>query len=72
MLKTSVCGDPGPLIQQYGHDLYLYPNSNVNTGSSSYLGWAYKHPSYDWGSTQAKEFMAGSYNFKTLDIEIYI
>ena len=53
--QFAVCGHSDPWIQQYGLDLYLCSNSNVNTRSSTNLGYAYKHTSYDWGSTQAKE-----------------
>ena len=62
----------GSWIQQYGHDLYLSSNSNVITESWSNLGFAYKHPSYVYDSTQAGEFLPGSEFFKTLEIEMYI
>ena len=66
-----------PWMQVYGFnngngvDLALYSNSNVNSQSFSNLGNSYKHPVYTLGSTQAKEFMAGTFNFKTLEIEMY-
>ena len=69
--QCAVAGHPGPWIQQYGIDLYLYSNSNENKKSYSHLGSAYKIPSYDHGSTQANEFLTGSHHFKTLEIEMY-
>ena len=54
-----------------GHDLLLFADSNVNALSYSNLGSIYKHPDYALGSTQAREFLAGSYIFQTLEIEIF-
>ena len=54
-----------------GHDLLILADSNVNSLSFSNLGNSYKHPVYPSGSTQAREFLAGSNYFKTLEIEIY-
>ena len=54
-----------------GHDLMLSADANVNTISSSNLGNSYNHPYYALGSTEAREFLAGSNRFKTLEIEIY-
>ena len=53
-----------------GHDLLLSADSNVKRSASN-LGNSYKHPVYALGSTQAREFLAGSKNFKTLEIEMY-
>ena len=54
-----------------GNDLIISADSNVNTGSHSNLGNIYKHPVYALGSTLAREFLAGSYRFKTLEIEMF-
>ena len=68
----AVAGDPGPCIQRYGNDLYLCSNSNVNTESWSNLGYFYKLPGYEYGDTQASEFLAGSCSLRTVEIEMYI
>ena len=54
-----------------GSDLWLSADSNVNKDSGSNLGNSYIHPDYPLESSQAKEFLAGSYRFKTLEIEMY-
>ena len=71
--ERAVFGHSDLWIQRYGIYLVLSSNSNVNTKSCSNQGKDYnKHPSYVYGSTEAKEFLAGSEEFKTLDIEMYI
>lgn len=54
-----------------GHDIYISDNSNSSSASFSNLGDSFKHPNYAFGTTQAKSFLAGSYNFQTADIEVY-
>ena len=81
-LKIKCSGAFGPsdrFIQVYGsfqvggggNDLVLSADANVNAFSYSNLGNSYKHPDYALGSTQARKFLDGSNNFKTLEIEIY-
>ena len=55
----------------FGNDISVCDNSNVNTGSFSNLGHSYKHPQYVQRSNEAKSFLAGSYNFQTVEIEVY-
>ena len=52
-------------------DLCIWTNSDENTKSYSNLGSSYKHPVYLRGSAEAKSFLAGSYNFQTVEIEVY-
>ncbi len=54
-----------------GHDFYISPSSNVNINSYSNLGHTYVHPNYRNGTNEAKNFLAGSYNFSTSEIEVY-
>ena len=54
-----------------GHDLRIYSNSNLNQDSYSNLGHTYQSNGYVYGSTQAKNLLAGSYNFQSLEIEVY-
>ena len=72
--EYAVYGNPCPWIQGYGSgtDLALCSNSNVNNFSQSNLGFSYIHPSYAKASTHSNEFLAGSFNFKTIEIEMYI
>jgi vacuolar-type H+-ATPase subunit H len=53
------------------HDLHIADKSNTNTYSCSNLGESYAHPDYAYGSKEAKSFLAGSYNFQVLEIEVY-
>ena len=74
----AVVGQRGPFIQVYGNNgvvgsssLALRSDSNTYADSYSNLGGIYKHPTYPFESKEAKEFMAGSFRFKTIDIEVY-
>ena len=52
-------------------DILISNRSNTNERSVSNLGWAYKHPIYARSSTEAREFLAGSNQFKTLEVEVF-
>jgi len=54
-----------------GADLFICNDSNTSNSSCSNLGVSYKHPNYGYGSDEAKSFLAGSYNFRTKEIEVY-
>jgi len=56
-----------------GHDFMICNNSNTTNSSYSNFGYSYTITStgYVYGNTQAQSFLAGSYNFKTLDVEVY-
>jgi len=54
-----------------GADLYICNDSNTSNSSYSNIGVSYKHPNYGYGSNKAKSFLAGSYNFRTKEIEVY-
>jgi len=54
-----------------GADLFICNDSNTSNESSSNLGNSFKHPNYGYGSNEAKSFLAGSYNFRTKEIEVY-
>ena len=58
----------GPI---FGSDINICNNSNDKKGSYSNLGSCYTHPQYSFGSDEAETFLAGSYNFKTIEIEVY-
>ena len=46
-------------------------NADKTSGSYSYLGRTYKHPQYEYGTNEAKSFLAGSHMFKLDEIEVY-
>ena len=55
-----------------GHDLHIADNCDKNTNSYSYLGNTYKLPTgYNYGTTQAKTLLAGSYGFKVDEYEVF-
>jgi len=54
-----------------GHDLHIDDKSNTNTSSYSDLGYSYSHPDYAFGSNEVTSFLAGSYNFQVLEIEVF-
>jgi hypothetical protein len=54
-----------------GHDIYICNNANSRTSSSSNLGLTFLHPEYEYESSEAQSFLAGSCNFQLSEIEIY-
>ena len=61
----------GPIFGQ-GNDLYICNQSNSNPASYQNFGHSYPAPlGYAAGSTEARSILAGSYNFLTVEIEVY-
>jgi hypothetical protein len=56
---------------KYHLDISIASNSNVNQSSSSNFGYAFKHQDYPRGSEKARNILAGSYNFQTIEIEVF-
>ena len=52
-------------------DFYISSNSNKNHNSYSNFGCSYKHPDYQYNTTEANSILAGSKNFQTVEIEIF-
>ena len=74
--KAIFCkSDSGPTFSNSTRDksdaFYISNNSNINTLSYSHLGDNYKHPKYQYGSDEAKTFLAGSNQFQVSEIEVY-
>ena len=55
-----------------GHDIYISSGSNANQTSYSKFGSSYYHADYQNGTTKAYSILAGSYNFQTLEIEVFV
>jgi hypothetical protein len=69
--KAIFCsGDNGPVFGR--RDLVVRSNSNSNNESYSMLGSSFKHPQYAFQSNEAKSFLAGSYKFQTVEIEVFM
>jgi hypothetical protein len=54
-----------------GGDLIIYNDCNVNSSSYSNLGHSYKSNGYAYESTEAQSYLAGSYEFTVLEMEVY-
>jgi hypothetical protein len=54
-----------------GHDLYICSNSNTTNLSYTNLGSSFRLPGYVYGQQNTKDFLAGSYNFKVLEMEVF-
>ena len=54
------------------HDIYISTNSNANSNSYSNFGHTYQLPNYQSGTTHAQSIFAGSYNFQTVEIEVFV
>ena len=55
-----------------GHDIRLYNDCNNNTSSFCHLGHTFEVPEgFTHNTDPAKNYMAGSYNFKVKEIEVF-
>jgi hypothetical protein len=55
-----------------GHDIYVSDSSNTNENSNSNLGRSYQLPkNITYESTEARNYLAGSYRWKTTEIEVF-
>ena len=54
-----------------GHDIHIANNSNTVNASYSNLGCSYDLTLFSYRSTEARSFLAGSYNFQTSEIEVF-
>ncbi len=55
-----------------GHDFRISSNANINNESYSNFGYTYQLPEgISLNSEQAKSYLAGSYQFKIIEIEVY-
>jgi hypothetical protein len=55
-----------------GHDIGIVSDSNVNQRSWSNFGSSYKHTDYQFSTDKAKSILAGSHQFQTLEIEVFV
>ena len=53
-----------------GCDLYVSASNQINQNGSN-LGHTYEHPEYLFQSNEARNFLAGSFVFQTVEIEVY-
>ncbi len=59
----------GPI---FGYDIFVSGSSNIYEDSSSSLGYSYQLPkNLTYGSTEAQNYLAGSFRWKTTEIEVY-
>ena len=56
----------------FGPDIRIVSGSNSNQDSFSNFGYSYKHADYQFESEKAQYILAGSYNFQTLEIEVFV
>ena len=55
-----------------GHDIYISDYCNAHKNSFTNLGYSFKPPNdLAYGSNEAKNYLAGSYNFSVLEHEVY-
>ena len=52
-------------------DIRIESNSNINFESKADFGCIYKHPDYSFESDKAKNILAGSLKFQTVEIEVF-
>ena len=71
-LKSIFCAnEAGP---SFGSgEIHITGNSNTYSLYESFsdLGDVFKHPLYDYGTSEATSFLAGSYHFQLEEIEVY-
>ena len=61
--------DNGPVFGR--RDLVLRSNSNLSVESYSNLGSSFKHPTHVFQSNEARNFLAGTYKFQTVEMEVF-
>ena len=54
-----------------GHDLYICDNPQVNQSSNRFGNTYQLPPGYVYNSEQAKNLLAGQYEFKITEIEVF-
>ena len=72
----AICCSPkyGPIFGydgKFAREIVIKPDSNINNDSYSEIGYCYKHPEYPKETERAQTILAGSFNFKTLEIEVF-
>lgn len=50
---------------------YIGSDSNTSANSSSWLGQDYAHPHYGFGAARGRHILAGSHNFRVVDIKAF-
>jgi len=66
--KRGPCfGGQGP----YCRDISIDTNSNINKESYCDFGYSYQHPDYVIDTSKAENNLAGSYEFKSIEIEVF-
>lgn len=79
------CTDPSKAITSHsnsgptfgdGHEFYISDHSNIkdpNTKllSCSNVGATYKHPAFSFNTHDSKTFLAGSFLFQTMEVEVF-
>ena len=54
-----------------GSEMNISSDSNINQSSYCNFGSSYKHSDYQFGTEKTKTILAGSYNFQTVEIEVF-
>jgi len=52
-------------------DIAIHTDSNIKKDSFCDFGYSYQHPGYLKGTHKARNILAGSYYFETVEIEVY-
>ncbi len=52
-------------------DILIVENSNANQSCISNFGYSFKHQDYPAGSEKARNILAGSQHFQTIEIEVF-
>ena len=55
----------------FGVDIRIFNNANTTIDSYSNLGCSYKHSHHAFGTNEVRSFLAGSYNFQLVEIEVF-
>jgi len=70
------CGpDYGPCFGGEGtylKDICIDSDSHINKYSYCDFGYSYQHPDYLKDTDKAQKFLAGSYEFETVEIEVFV
>ena len=72
-IRSSIysCSSSGPAFGG-GHDISIKNHASSNTNSYTNLGYTFSPPfGHSYGSSFTKSFLAGSYNFRPDEVEVF-
>jgi hypothetical protein len=72
-VEYAIASIPEYLFAFGNGDIAIFDECNMNKTNHSYFGWTYKPPdNIEFGSDEANSYLAGAFNFKVEEIEVFL